>query len=244
MTTTQPTDLKGQTAIITGAGSGIGRGVAHELAGAGMRLVVTARREERLKELCEQLPAAVYLAGDICDPQLPQKLLDLALERFGRCDFVFNNAGILETGRVEQIDIKRVCQSVRVNVEAAYRVAYTALMHFRSVGRGDLINMSSIMGTKVRVGGGWYAGTKYAIEALTEGLRMEFAGTDIRIACLEPGLVDTNLQGHGETPATELLGVTHPLSPADVARIIRFMLEQPSHIRIPRIMVLPGEHEV
>ena len=93
-------------------------------------------------------------------------------------------------------------------------------------------------------GGGWYAGTKYAIEALTEGLRMEFAGTDIRIACLEPGLVDTNLQGHWETPATELLGVTHPLSPADVARIIRFMLEQPSHIRIPRIMVLPGEHEV
>jgi NADP-dependent 3-hydroxy acid dehydrogenase YdfG len=130
---------------------------------------------------------------------------------------------------------------VRVNFEAAVRVAYVALRHFKAHGSGYLINTSSILGTKVRPTAGVYAGTKFGIEALTEALRIEVAGTGIRVGCIEPGLVMTELQDHFEVHPRDMLGIERPLEPADVARVVRFMLEQPPHVVIPRIMVLPSE---
>ena len=91
---------------------------------------------------------------------------------------------------------------------------------------------------------GWYAGTKYPIEAVHEALRMELAGSGIRVSCVEPGLVITELHRDWETPPAEVLGIEQPLRPADIARAVRFMLEQPEHVLIPRLMVLPSEHEI
>jgi NADP-dependent 3-hydroxy acid dehydrogenase YdfG len=171
-------------------------------------------------------------------------LLDTALEAHGRVDVVLNNAGILEIGPVEKIDLERVCRMVRVNVEAAFRTAYTTLRHFREQGHGHLVNISSVLGTKVRPTAGAYAGTKYAIEALSEALRMELAGTDIQVSCIEPGLVRTELHDHWPVHPTKSLNCPHPLTPGDIARCVRFVLEQPPHVRIPRMMVLPGEHQI
>ena len=237
-------DLKGKVALITGASSGIGKAVADDLHHAGMRLVLTARREDRLQEMKNQLKNSVIVAGDITDPVLPGTLIETAIDAFGRCDVVFNNAGLLETTAIEKLDIERVCRMVRVNVEAAYRMAYVALRHFQSMGTGHLINSSSVVGTKVRLYGGWYAGTKHAIEGLSEALRMEFAGTDIQISCVEPGLVSTELHSHWEVPPAKALNISQPLTAEDVARCVRFILEQPAHVRIPRLMILPGDQQI
>jgi NADP-dependent 3-hydroxy acid dehydrogenase YdfG len=236
--------LQNQTAVITGASSGIGAATARELSTAGMNLVLSARRLEHLQQLASDLTNVEILAGDITDPTLPQKLIDTAVVQFGSCDVVFNNAGMLTAGTIDEISLDRVCDMVRVNVEAAFRMSYTALKYFQTIGRGHLINTSSVLGTKVRVTAGAYAGTKFAIEALSEALRMEIAGTEIKISCIEPGLVMTELHQELEVHPRESMNITHPLQPEDVARCVRFILDQPSHIRIPRLMLLPSDHVV
>ena len=138
--------------------------------------MLTARSDDRLNEISGELGAAT-LAADITGATVPEGLLATALARYGRCDVVVNNAGAIEVGPIESIDIDKVCSMVRVNVEAAYRVAYTFIRHFVEQGFGHVINASSVMGTKVRPTAGVYSGTKFAIEALSEALRMEVAGT-------------------------------------------------------------------
>ena len=235
-------ELKGKVAVITGASSGIGEGVAHELADAGMKLVLTARRKELLDKLATQLDTeTVVVAGDIADEALPQKLIDTAVERFGSCDVVFNNAGIMIVGSAEDIDLEAVTRMVRVNVEAVYRLAILAMRHMVKQGGGYLINTSSILGTKVRQTTGAYAGTKFAVEALTEDLRMQAYGTGVRVCALEPGLVETHLQDHFEVHPRDMLNIKDMVKPADIARTIRFMLEQPDHVAIPRILVMPAD---
>ena len=237
-------DLAGKVAVITGASSGIGRAVAHNLNRAGVKLVLTGRRQERLDALQSELDHAVVLAGDITDPELPGRLIGLALEHFGACDIVFNNAGTAVMGSAEEVDIEEICHMVRVNVEAAYRMAYTAMRHFKSVGSGFLLNTSSIVGTKVRPGAGAYAGTKHAIEALTEGLRMEAGKTGVGVACIEPGLTRTEFFREFEAFPTERFDIPNPLAPEDIARVVRFVLEQPGHVRIPRVLVIPADQEM
>ena len=237
-------ELKNQVAIITGASSGIGAEVARNLDAAGMKLVLTARRADRLEALCATLHEAVYLPGDIADPALPRQLIEKALAAFGHCEVVFNNAGVVVKGTIETIDVEKVCAMIRVNVEAAFRMAYTALKHFRAVGRGHLVNTSSVVGTKVRPDIGAYAGTKFAIEALSETLRIELAGSDIQVSCIEPGLVMTELHHDWEVHPKDRSNIREPLQPEDIARCVRFVLEQPSHVRIPRMLVLPKDQQI
>ncbi len=228
-------DLTGKVAVITGASSGIGAASARRLRAEGMRLVVTARREERLQALAKDLGETEVVAGDICDPALAPALVQRALARFGRCDVVMNNAGTLAVGPVESLDIDKVCQMVRVNVEAAYRVAFEAMKHFKAAGRGDLVNLSSIVGTKITVAGvGWYAGTKYAIEGLTEALRLEGHPAGVRVTCIEPGMTKT------EIFATPITSIPRPLDPEDIADAVVYIIASPAHVTVPRMMVLPA----
>jgi len=235
-------ELKGKVAVITGASSGIGEGAARELADAGMKLVLTARRKELLDKIAAELDTEVaVMAGDITDESLPQKLIDTAVEKLGSCDVVFNNAGVMIVGRAEDIDLEAMCRMVRINVEAIYRLAIVAMRHLIRQGTGYLINTSSILGTKVRQTTGAYAGTKYAVEALTEDLRMQAAKTGVRVCALEPGLVETHLQDHFPVHPRDMLQIKAPVRPADISRAIRFMLEQPDHVAIPRILVMPAD---
>lgn len=233
--------ISGRTAVITGASSGIGEAVARELSGAGVKLLLVARRAERLEALSRQMPDTAYVAGDLTDPEMPELLIKRALEEHGSCDVVVSNAGIIETGTIEEIDLERVSRMVRLNTEAAFRMAYVALRHFRSQGAGHLVHISSLLGTKVRPHAGAYAGTKFAVEALSEALRMELGGTGVQVSCVEPGMVRTELHEHYAVHPADAAGMTRPLQPEDVARCVRFVLEQPSHARIARLMILPAE---
>lgn len=243
MTFIDSNGLEGQVAVVTGASSGIGLAIARELRALGLRVLLTARSCERLGQICAEI-GAEPLVADITDPQVPGRLLAEALGRFGRCDLVINNAGAIEVGPIGSIDIDRVCAMVRVNVEAAYRVAYTFIRHFAAQGSGHLINITSVMGTKVRPTAGAYSGTKYALEALSEALRMEVAGTAVAVTCIEPGLVMTELHRDWSVHPTVSMSVPHPLAPEDVARCVAFVLRQPANVRIPRLMVLPREHQI
>ena len=256
-------DLKGKTAIITGASSGIGAETARQLHRKGVRLVLTGQREANLRAVAEQCGSdsggsdsggsdsgaadsagAVIVVADITDPGTPARLLEEALTATGRCDIVFNNAGILAAGPIEDIDIDAVCRMMRVNVEAAVRMAYVAVKHFKRTGSGYLISTSSVLGTKVGLNSGAYSATKFAIEALSESLRMELAGTDIRVSCVEPGLVMTDIHRDWEVHPRELRGMTKVLEPEDVARCVVFMLEQPAHVAMPRLMITPAEDAI
>lgn len=233
--------LAERVVVITGASSGIGAATARELHRRGASVLAVARREARLDALVEELGEArcARLVGDIEDETLARNMLRCAEQRFGNVDAVLNNAAAFRVGPVEKLDADGVCALARTNVEAAYRVAYEAVRHFKNQGRGDLVNMSSISGTKVARGGiGWYAGTKHALEALTESLRMECAGTGVRLSCIEPGMTQTEIFGE---PITS---IERPLDPEDVARVIAFVLECPAHVSIPRLMVLPSAQPI
>jgi NADP-dependent 3-hydroxy acid dehydrogenase YdfG len=237
-------DLKDKVAIITGASSGIGRAVAINLNEVGVKFILSGRREDRLKELKDELKYATILAGDICQNEMTQNLLQTALDTFGRCDIVFNNAGVITVGSIDDIDIDAMSYMVQVNVEAAFRMAYVAVKHFKSTGSGYLLNTSSVLGTKVRPTAGAYAGTKFAIEALTEALRVELSRTSIGVAAVEPGLVKTELHREWPVPPAQKLNIPQPLQPEDIARVVRFILEQPDHVRLPRVLAVPADQDL
>ncbi len=237
-------ELKDKVAIITGASSGIGRAVAHNLNETGVKLILAGRRAARLAELKGELAQAAILPGELTEDEMPQSLLKMALDTFGRCDIVFNNAGVITVGSIDEIDIEDICYMVRVNVEAAFRMAYVAVKHFKSTGSGFLLNTSSILGTKVRPTAGAYAGTKFAIEALTDALRIELARTRIGVACIEPGLVQTELHRQWPVPPAQSLNIPKPLQPEDIARVVRFILELPNHVRLPRILAVPADQDI
>lgn len=234
-------NLEGKVAVVTGASSGIGVAVARELDRAGMKLVITARREQRLQQLASELTDSVWVAGNIADEGLPEHLLETSLAQFNRCDVLVNNAGLITTGTIEDIDLNRVSQMVRVNVEAAFRMAYVALRQFKKQGEGHLVNISSILGVKTRPTAGAYSGTKYAMESFSHALRLELAGTGIGVSSIGPGLVMTELHNHMPIHPSESFNIQKPLQPEDIARCVRYVLEQPEHVRIASMMVLPED---
>ena len=236
--------LEGKVAVITGATSGIGLATAEALSERGMKLVLHGRRGEILQAHAARLPNCEVLAGDIADPATPDALVELAMARFGRMDIAFANAGLIASGPVDDIDLDAMSDMLRVNIDATFRFAYTALHHMKKAGGGDMLFTGSVLGTKTRPNAGAYAATKYAVEALAESLRMELAGSGVRVAVVEPGLVRTDLHRDYEVRPEISQSVPQPLTPADVARAVVFAVEQPAAVLIPRIMVLPSSQNV
>jgi len=239
-------ELKDKVAIVTGASSGIGAAIASNLNEAGMKLVLTARSQQKLASLAAQLDKAVIVPGEITDPALPKHLLETALEKFGHLDAVINNAGVMHMMSIEEADIEALCNMIRVNFEAIVRISYKVLPHFKQQGSGFIINMSSISGLKTNPTIGVYDGTKHAVEAFTDSLRMELAGSGVSVATVEPGAVATNLydswKEQGKQGYDEM--VPNPLKPEDVARCVRFILEQPAGVIVPRLFVVPSTSPV
>ena len=171
-------------------------------------------------------------------------MVDFAIATFGQLDVAINNAGAMTVGSIEEVDIEAICQMVRLNVESVYRLAYTALRHFKQAGSGFLINTSSIAGLKTSPTTGAYSGTKYAIEAFTDALRMELAGTGVKVAAIAPGTVETGLYDHWGQDSKNWVMTGGALQPQDIARCVRFVLEQPDRVLIPRMLVVPTNQPV
>jgi len=231
--------IEGKVAVVTGASSGIGAAIAQTLSKAGANLIITARRRGRLQELAAGLPGrSAVLDADISSPDTPSRLLSLALEQFGRADILVNNAGIIAAGSVDAVDLDALGQMTRVNFDAVVRASYLFARVFKAQGSGAIINVSSIGAYLISRRMGVYGALKHALEAFSSSLRIELAGTGVKVGTIAPGTTRTEIFDSMHVSATAsapAIPEGTPLEPADVAAAVLFMIEQPERVNIARL---------
>lgn len=238
--------LHGKVAVITGASSGIGEAIAHDLSAAGCSLVLTARRSERLNALCSALPGpSVPLSAGIDDPATAQALLEMALQTYGRADILINNAGMLVSGSLDTIDLDGLLQMTRTNYDAVVRTSYVFARAFKQQASGSIINVSSVGAYLSHSSMGVYAGLKQAVEVFSTALRVELRGSGVRVGTIAPGTTDTEifdrLRAAGEPVRADQ---TPALQPSNVASAVRYMLEQPEHANVARLLLVSSSESV
>ncbi len=234
--------------VITGASSGIGAAAAVRLARDGHRIAVAARRPDRLRKTADEVRAAggeaLVCQTDVGNAEAVRALVDRTLDAFGRIDVLFNNAGLMRVGPIEKMSDGDIEQMIRINFLGAVWVVKAVVPVMRKQNSGLIINTSSVLGRKTRATAWVYAGTKWAVCAMTEGLRDELNGTRVRVCAIEPGIVDTALFETFEVHPAEANKVTSPLKPGEVAEVIAFLVKQPWHVNINEILIRPTEQIV
>ena len=187
-------DLKDRIIMITGASSGFGKETAKMCVALGAKVVLGARREDKLKELCDELgsDSSIYKVTDVTSKDQMQALADYGIKNFGRIDSLVNNAGImplslLKKGRTDEWD-----QMIDVNIKGVLYGIDSVYSHMLERESGQIINVSSVAGKRVMPGSAVYSGTKYAVRAISEGLRVESSGK-IQVTCIYPGAFKTEL---------------------------------------------------
>lgn len=221
-----------QVVVVTGASSGLGEAVAQDLSAAGAKLVLTARRGDRLTQLAASLPGeTAILPADIAAPDTAERLRDLALSRFGRVSAIVNNAGALALGTVEEADITELAQTIRTNFEAVVRASYVFGRVFKAQGGGAIINVTSSAAFSPRPSMGVYAGAKAAVHVFTAALRLELSPLGIKVGEIAPSGVDTPMRDELFSKLNAPPSKT-PARPAAFAEAVRFMLEQPHDANI------------
>ena len=241
--------LDGRRIAITGASSGIGAATAELLAGEGAEVVVGARREDRLGELVERIEGAggtaYALKVDVADEDSAREFVQGAAKQMGGLDGLVNNAGVMLLGPIDGADTKEWRQMVEVNMLGLLYCTHAALPILREGGGGDIVNISSVAGRIATAGSGVYNLTKWGVGAFSEALRQETGWAKIRVTLVEPGFVDTELQGHNEHPAVveaiekmrETIGKI--LDADDIARAILYAVSQPEHVSVNEVLVRP-----
>ena len=185
--------IAGQVAVVTGASAGIGEAVARDLAAHGANVLLVARREDRLAAIVEGIgDNASALALDVSQPDAAGTMLAAANERFGRADILINNAGIFRTGPLEAFDLANLAPMIALNYEAAVRASYVFARAMKAAGSGNIVNISSIGANLTAPGGGVYGGLKRALEIFSDSLRIELAGTGVRVGIVAPGSTATS----------------------------------------------------
>lgn len=242
----EPLSLEGKVAVITGASSGIGEAIAHELSSAGCRLVVTARRAERLNTLCSKLSGpAVPMVAEIDDPATAEALLEMAHKTYGNADILINNAGMLISGSLETIDLDGLMQMTRTNYDAVVRSSYVFARAFKQQSSGSIINVSSVGAYLSHSSMGVYAGLKQAVEIFSTALRVELKGSGVRVGTIAPGTTSTEIfDGLRKSGQAVRADQTLALDPANVASSVRFMLEQPLHANVARLLLVSSAESV
>src|SRR5438552_200676 len=190
-----------RVAVVTGASSGIGEATARRLAEAGYAVVLAARREDRIAELASELGGeSIAVATDVADEKACRALIERAKSELGRLDVLVNNAGVMLLGPIQGTDTDEWRQMVNVNLLGLMYCSQAAIPVMQEQGSGFIVNVSSVAGRVARLGSGVYNATKWGVVAFTESLRQEALNSNIRVAVVEPGFVETELQGHNTNP--------------------------------------------
>jgi NADP-dependent 3-hydroxy acid dehydrogenase YdfG len=244
--------IENKVIVITGASSGLGEAAARHLAAHGATVVLGARRADRIEALSAELTAAGHKARavvmDVTDRDQVRNLVDTAVREFGRIDVMLNNAGLMPLAPLERLKIDEWDRMIDVNIKGVLYGIAAALPHMKERRSGHIINVSSVYGHVVDPGATVYCATKFAVRALSEGLRREVKPYDIRTTVISPGAVSTELLEHiSEKDIQEGTKdfVSRIAVGADTfARMVAFAISQPEDVDVNEILFRPTAQPV
>ncbi|TDR94510.1 SDR family oxidoreductase [Enterovirga rhinocerotis] len=233
-----------KTVLITGASSGIGVGIARELSGAGARLMLGARRTDRLEALAAELRQAggevEFRRLDVTSREDVLAFADAARRAFGRIDVIVNNAGVMPLSLLASSKVDEWDRMVDVNIKGVLYGIAAVLPEMTARGSGHIVNIGSIGALSVSPTASVYCATKYAVRAISDGLRQE--RRDIRVTCIHPGVVTSELADTITDPvAAEAMKSFRAvaLEPDAIGRAVRYALEQPEDVDVSEIVLRP-----
>ncbi len=243
------TSLEKKIVLITGASSGIGLACAHAFAQQGARLILTARRKQKLDALAKELKQehgteSCVFELDVRNQSAVQTTLHNLPTEWQEIEVLVNNAGLsrglnkLHEGKIQDWE-----EMIDTNIKGLLYATHQVLPGMVARGRGMIINIGSIAGHEVYVGGNVYCATKHAVDAITRGLRWDLVDTPIRVCTVDPGLVETEFsmvrfRGDEQRAKTVYQNIT-PLRPEDIAEMVVFCATRPAHVEVAEMIVLP-----
>jgi NADP-dependent 3-hydroxy acid dehydrogenase YdfG len=236
--------IENKVVVITGASSGLGEAAARLLAQNGAKLVLGARRLDRLQALAKELALSesAVVQTDVVKREEVQRLVDRAVELHGRIDVLINNAGLMPSSFLERLHVEEWDRMIDVNIKGVLYGIAAALPRMTAQKRGHIINVASVAGHKVGPGGAVYAATKHAVRVISEGLRQEVKPYNIRTTIISPGAVATQLT-QTITDPTVAAGMqkTYEIAipPDSFARAVAFAMSQPEDVDINEILFRP-----
>ncbi|PRE45537.1 SDR family oxidoreductase [Burkholderia multivorans] len=241
-------NIAGKVIVITGASSGLGEAAARLLAQRGARLILGARRLDRLQALASELKLddRAVVQTDVTDRTQVQRLVDRAVELHGRVDVMLNNAGLMPSAMLSRLHVDEWDRMIDVNIKGVLYGVAAALPSMQAQKSGHFINVSSVAGHKVGPGGVVYAATKHAVRVISEGLRQEVKPYNIRTTIVSPGAVATELTSTITDPdiAAGMAKVYEKAIPADsFARVVAFAISQPEDVDINEVLFRPTTQE-
>jgi NADP-dependent 3-hydroxy acid dehydrogenase YdfG len=249
---TMSNNIEGKVVVITGASSGNGEATARHLSGQGATVVLGARRIDRLKSLADELSRnngkALAVSTDITQYEQVKRLVDTAVQTYGRIDVIINNAGLMPHSPLERLKIDDWNRTIDVNLKGVLYGIAAALPYMKQQKSGHIINVSSVAGHKVRPGSAVYAATKTAVLVISEGLRQEVKPYNIRTTVISPGAIATELPDSITEPdiAENVRKFVQEVAlPAEsFARSVAFAMSQPEDMDVNEILFRPTKQEL
>ena len=245
-------NIKGKVVVITGASSGMGEAAAIHLSQLGAVVVMGARRADRIEKLAKEIQEnggkALAVATDVTQRDQVKKLVDSAVEKFGRVDVILNNAGIMPLSPMDRLNVEEWDMMIDVNIKGVLNGIAAVLPYMKEQKSGQIINTSSVAGHKIFSGSAVYSATKFAVRALTEGLRMEVKPYNIRTTIVCPGAVKTELLEHITIDEVRQANENYVgqvgISADSFARVVAFAISQPDDVDINEIIFRPTAQEL
>ncbi|WP_145535276.1 SDR family oxidoreductase [Yersinia alsatica] len=242
--------IENKVVVIAGASSGLGEALARRLTKDGAKVVLGARRLDRLEKLAEELSLnkSAVVKTDVTHPEQVQALVDTAVRLYGRIDVMVNNAGLMPHSLLERCKISDWNAMIDVNLKGVLYGIAAALPYMKDQKSGHIINTSSVAGHKVRPGSAVYAATKTAVRVISEGLRQEVKPYNIRTTIISPGAVSSELV-NSITETDVAVGIKQfydevAISADAFASVVAFAISQPEDVDINEVLFRPTKQEL
>ncbi|PKK82020.1 MAG: NAD(P)-dependent oxidoreductase [candidate division Zixibacteria bacterium HGW-Zixibacteria-1] len=243
--------LKGKIVFVTGASSGIGYACAKTFAQAGARLILAARRIDKLQKLADSQAKkhqteSYLIELDVRDQKQVEQKINALPAKWKKIEILVNNAGLSRgLSKIYQGELSDWEEMIDTNIKGLLYVSRVVIPGMVERRKGHVINIGSIAGRQVYPGGNVYCATKFAVDALTQGMQIDLVDTPVRVSTVDPGMVETEfslVRFHGDTDraATVYKGVT-PLTGDDIADAVLWVATRPQHVNIHQVLIMPTD---